>query len=56
MSLDARIKRARFWINDLLHGGTIFKMYMDSRRVDSNFEYGQKWQEERIRDILNWAT
>ena len=56
MSLDARTKRARFWINDLLHGGTIFKMYMDSRRVDSNFEYGQKWQEERIRDILNWAT
>lgn len=56
MSLDSVFKRSVYWTQDVLHGGTILKMYMDSKKVDSNFEYGQQWQQERIADILDWAT
>lgn len=56
MSLDSVFKRLVYWTQDVLHGGTILKMYMDSKKVDSNFEYGEKWQKERINDILDWAT
>lgn len=46
MSLDSVFKRSVYWIKDVLHGGTILKMYMGSKKVDSNYEYGEKWQQK----------
>lgn len=56
MSVDSVLKRANYWIRDFFHGAPMLKMYMDSKRVDSNIEYGRKWQNDRINDILSWAT
>lgn len=56
MSVDSVLKRANYWIQDFFHGAPMLKMYMDSKRVDSNIEYGRKWQNDRINDILSWAT
>lgn len=37
MSLDSKFKRTFYWANDIIHGAKILNMYLDSKRVDSNF-------------------
>lgn len=56
MSLDGLLKRSVYYANDLLHGGVILKMIGDSKKVQNDAAYGRRWQEEHIREILDWAT
>ncbi|MDY4507790.1 MAG: hypothetical protein SPD95_03600 [Candidatus Faecousia sp.] len=56
MSLDGLFKRTVYYANDLIHGSTIINMVRDSQRVQNDHQYGQQWQAQRTREILDWAA
>ena len=56
MSLDGLFKRTLYWTNDLLHGGTIWNIRKDIASVLSDAESGKKKQDQKLKELLDWAT
>lgn len=56
MSLDGLFKRTLYWTNDLLHGGKIWNIRKDINSVMSDAESGKKKQDQKLKELLDWAT
>lgn len=56
MSMDAVFKRSVYWMSDIIHGGTIWNMRKDIRQISYNIINGNRLQNERLSELLKWAT
>lgn len=55
MELATILKRKKFWINDFLHGGDMWKAFKEIRFIYENPEKGEVIRQKRLQDLIEFA-
>jgi phenylacetate-CoA ligase len=55
MELATTLKRKKFWINDFLHGGDMWRAFREIRFIYENPEKGEVIRQKRLQELIKFA-
>lgn len=55
MELATILKRKKFWINDFLHGGDMWRAFREIRFIYENPEKGEVIRQKRLQELIKFA-